>query len=83
MRKQERLVEDFRKRLLDELIRDVEDRFEGNKAKAAEAVQMHRVPFTNLCNGKEGATLDKLIQIGAMLGWKIELRVDRGKERGS
>jgi plasmid maintenance system antidote protein VapI len=83
MRKQQRPVEDIRKRLLGELIQEVEDRFGGNKARAAEAVAMHRVPFTNLCNGKEGATIDKLIQIGAMLGWKIELRVDRGRERGS
>lgn len=80
MRKPRRLVEDIRNRLLNELIREVEDRFGGNKAKAAEAVEMHRVPFTNLCNGKEGVTIDKLIQIGTTLGWKIELRVERGKE---
>jgi len=83
MRKQPHLVEEIKKKLLSELIQEVDDRFDGNKAKAAEAVEMHRVPFTNLCNGKEGPTIDKLIQIGAKLGWKIELRVDRGKERGS
>lgn len=77
MRKQRHVVEDIRNRLLDELIREVEDRFGGNKAKAAEAVDLHRVQFTNLCNGREGATIDKLIQIGATLGWKIELKVNR------
>ena len=80
MRKQRHVVEDIRNRLLDELIREVEDRFGGNKAKAAEAVDLHRVQFTNLCNGREGATIDKLIQIGAKLGWKVELRVERRKE---
>lgn len=82
MRKQ-RLVEDIRNRLLDELIQEVEDRFGGNKTKAAEAVDMHRIPFTNLCNGKEGASIDKLIQIGSALGWKIELRVERRKDKGT
>ncbi len=77
MKKQRDVVEDIRNRLLDELIHEVKDRFDGNKAKAAEAVQLHRVQFTNLCNGREGATIDKLIQIGVKLGWKIELRVDR------
>lgn len=80
MGKQRRLVENIRNSLLNELIRDVENRFGGNKTKAAETVEMHRIPFTNLCNGKEGATIDKLIQIGAKLGWKIELRVERRKE---
>lgn len=82
MRKQ-RLVEDFRNRLLSELIQDVEDRFGGNKTKAAEAVEMHRTPFTNLCNGREGATIDKLIQIGELLDWKIELHVERRKDKGT
>lgn len=80
MRKQRQLVEDIRNRLLTELIQEVETRFGGNKTKAAEAVEMHRIPFTNLCNGREAATIDKLIQIGAMLGWKVELRVERRKE---
>lgn len=81
MGKHRYVVEDIRNRLLDELIREVEDRFGGNKAKAAEAVDLHRVQFTNLCNGREGATIDKLIQIGAKLGWKIELRVERRKDK--
>ena len=61
---------------------EVEGRFGGNKAKAAETVGMHRIQFTNVCNEKVGTTIDKLIQIGAMLGWKIELRVERKKENG-
>lgn len=77
MRNQRRLVEEFRQRLLGELNQDVEDRFGGNKAKAAEAVEMGRIQFTNLCNGRDGATIDKMIQIGATLGWKIELTVNR------
>ncbi len=77
MRKHRDIVEEIRNRLLDELIQEVEDRFGGNKAKAAEAVSLHRVQFTNLCNGREGATIDKLIQIGARLDWKIELNVNR------
>jgi hypothetical protein len=76
--KQQKIVADIRKRLLRELADEVEERFGGNKAKAAIALEMHRVPFTNLCNGREAATLDKLIQIGAKLGWEIELRVKRG-----
>ncbi len=76
MKKQLR-AENIRNRLLDELIQEVEDRFGGNKTKAAEAVEMHRIPFTNLCNGREGASIDKLIQIGMKLGWKIELKVNR------
>lgn len=59
------------------MIDEVEERFDGNKAKAATALQMNRVQFTNLCNGREGATIDKLIQIGAMLGWSIDVRVKR------
>lgn len=77
MRKQKLIVDDIRNRLLNELIQDVKDRFDGNKTKAAEAIDMHRIPFTNLCNGREGATIDKLIQIGAKLGWKIELTINR------
>lgn len=83
MRKQRHVVEDIRNRLLGELIQEIEDRFGGNKTMAAEAVEMNRVSFTNLCNGREGATIDKLIQIGATLGWKIELRVERRKEKGT
>ena len=81
MGKHKKLVDDMRKRLLRELVSEVNERFEGNKAKAAEAVEMHRVPFTNLCNGREGATIDKLIQIGAKLDWKIELRIERGETK--
>lgn len=81
MGKHQKIVDDIRKRLLRELVSEVDERFEGNKAKAAEAIEMHRVPFTNLCNGKEGATIDKLIQIGAKLDWKIELRVERGEKK--
>lgn len=77
MRKQQRIVEDIRNRFLNELNQEIEDRFGGNKTKAAEAVEMNRVSFTNLCNGREGATIDKLIQIGFLLGWKIELKINR------
>ena len=79
--KKQRRAEDIRNRLLDELIQEVEDRFGGNKTKAAEAVEMHRIPFTNLCNGREGASIDKLIQIGMKLDWKIELHVERRKDK--
>lgn len=80
MKKPEHVVEKIRNELLSELNQEVEDRFGSNKAKAAEAVDMHRIQFTNVCNGKVGATIDKLIQIGAALGWKVELRVGRRKE---
>lgn len=83
MRNRRQLVDEFRKRLLGELNQDVEDRFGGNKAKAAEAVEMGRIQFTNLCNGRDGATIDKLVQIGATLGWKIEIRVERRKDKGT
>lgn len=81
MRKSERVVEEIRAGLLTELNHEVESRFGGNKAKAAETVDMHRIQFTNVCNGKVGPTIDKLIQIGAKLGWKIEFYVERGKEK--
>ncbi len=77
----QKIVDDIKKRLLRELVSEIDERFDGNKAKAAEAVEMHRAPFTNLCNGREGATIDKLIQIGTKLGWKIELRVERGETK--
>lgn len=77
MTRHRKIVTDIRERLLRELIDEVEERFDGNKAKAATALQMNRVQFTNLCNGREGATIDKLIQIGAMLGWSIDVRVKR------
>ena len=77
MRDAERVVEKIRDELLCELNQEVENRFGGNKAKAAETVDMNRIQFTNLCNGKVGATIDKLIQIGATFGWKIEFRIKR------
>ncbi|MGE3263362.1 MAG: hypothetical protein AB7K68_16395 [Bacteriovoracia bacterium] len=77
MKESERTVKKIRDGLLDELNQEVENRFGSNKAKAAEAVAMNRIQFTNLCNEKVGATIDKLIQIGATLGWKIELTVNR------
>ena len=77
MGKHQKIADDIRKKLLRELVVEVDERFDGNKAKAAIAVEMHRVPFTNLCNGRDGVTIDKLIQIGAKLGWDIELLIDR------
>ena len=81
MRKPQKTVDSIRKSLLGELVSEVDERFGGSKTKAAEAVEMHRVPFTNLCNGREGATIDKLIEIGTKLGWEIELYVDRGNKK--
>lgn len=77
MKKPEAVVEEIRDELLSELNQEVESRFGGNKAKAAETAGMHRIQFTNVCNGKVGATIDKLLQIGATLGWKIEMKINR------
>ena len=82
MRKHQKTVDDIRKRLLGELVSEVDERFGGSKTKAAEAVEMHRVPLTNLCNGREGATIDKLIEIGVKLDWEVELHVNRKHRDG-
>ena len=79
MGKHKKEADNIRKRLLIELVNEVDERFEGNKAKAALFLKIHRVPFTNLCNEREGVTIDKLIEIGSKLGWKIELSIDRDK----
>ena len=77
MRHKHKITDEIRKKLLHELKLEVAERFDGNKASAATTIGMHRVPFTNLCNGKEGSTIDKLIEIGTQLGWEIDLSVDR------
>ena len=77
MDKPKKFVADLKKEFLTELGNEVEERFEGNKASAARAVQMARVPFTNLCNAREGVTLDKLFEVGVRLGWDIDVRFKR------
>lgn len=76
-------VDELRARLLRELLEDVDQRFDGNKAKAAEASGVHRVPFTNICNGREAATIDKFMQIGMRLGWKFDVRISKGRRKHS
>jgi hypothetical protein len=77
MDKPKKFVVDLKKEFLSELGSEVDERFEGNKASAARAVQMARVPFTNLCNAREGVTLDKLFEVGVRLGWDIDVRFKR------
>lgn len=81
MDRKKKNVDEFRGDLLLELKNEIDESFGGNKTKAAEALGMHRAPFTNLCNGKERATIDKLIEIGMKLGWKIELLIKRDRHK--
>ena len=74
----QKTVTNIKERLLQELLVDIEGRFGGNKTRTATELKMNRVQFTNLCNGKEGATIDQLMLIGTKLGWDIEVRIKRG-----
>jgi hypothetical protein len=76
-----KLIEAMREKLLRELNDEVATRFGGHKTNAAMAARMHRVQFTNICNGKEDASIEKLAEIGIRFGWKIDIDVQRKKGR--